>query len=500
MRLSCLRHSIIVLSPKGLLILLLLVGAIRALTLGSYPIFDSTESRYAEIPREMLATGNWITPQLDPSDPFWGKPPLSFWITAISFQALGVSEVSARLPHLLVSFMTVALTWAVGARIFGRANGLLAALILATTGLFHSLAAGVMTDPTLTTCVTLSLCGFALALYEPSGWRRTVWGYAFFAGAALSLLAKGPVGLLLILLPVALWVALTRRWSAVAKGLPWLGGTVVALAIAVPWYVLAEIRTPGFWDYFIIGEHVRRFLVPGWEGDLYGNPHEHTRGFIWLYGAVSTLPWGLYLALFLIDRRREKGALRAFFGEPWRLFFLLWFLSPLLLFTLAGNIIITYTLPGVPGFALLCAQMLPAIGRAPASSGRAPLASHPTGQWASALAAPVCFFIAAVAILPFVGARRSHKQMIEAFQAARPDDGARLMYYDQMPYSADLYSLGVAEMVSEDDRAQWARIAGDKTQDYIVVRERDLSELRAVTNIPLRILHRHGRFLLVTDQ
>ena len=83
---------------------------IRLLLLGSYPLMDQTESRYAEIPREMLVLGDWVTPRLDPVTPFWGKPPLSFWATALSYRIFGVSEFTARLPSFLFSVGVLFLT------------------------------------------------------------------------------------------------------------------------------------------------------------------------------------------------------------------------------------------------------------------------------------------------------------------------------------------------------------------------------------------------------
>jgi 4-amino-4-deoxy-L-arabinose transferase-like glycosyltransferase len=83
--------------------------AVRLLTLSAYPLYDTTEARYAEIARVMLATDNWVTPQIEPGEPFWAKPPLSIWATALSFSVLGINEFAARLPSLLFTLATACL-------------------------------------------------------------------------------------------------------------------------------------------------------------------------------------------------------------------------------------------------------------------------------------------------------------------------------------------------------------------------------------------------------
>jgi len=86
-------------------VILAIIAFSRLATLGAYPLMDATEGRYGEIAREMAVTGNWITPQLEPGEPYWGKPPFYFWLTALSFKLLGTSEFSARLPNLSSGYL-----------------------------------------------------------------------------------------------------------------------------------------------------------------------------------------------------------------------------------------------------------------------------------------------------------------------------------------------------------------------------------------------------------
>jgi len=317
----------------------------RLLTLGAYPLFDNTEARYAEIARKMAQTGNWITPQFDYGVPFWGKPPLSTWATAGLFDMFGVNEFTARLSSLLFCLGVVWLTYYLADRRNGRGHGMAAVLVLSTTALFFVSSGGVMTDPALVLGTTLSMVAF---------WRADesrLWGYLFFAGMAVGLLAKGPVAVVLTMLPVAMWVLVRKNPRETWRRLPWVTGTVLMFALALPWYLAAEHATPGFLDYFIIGEHWKRFTVSGWHGDLYGTAHSMPRGIIWPLWLLAAFPWSLYLlrpASFRMEN--VKGLL----GDGWRSYLLMWVLAPMVFFSFAGNVLWTYVLPGLPAFALLC--------------------------------------------------------------------------------------------------------------------------------------------------
>ncbi|MBC7184497.1 MAG: phospholipid carrier-dependent glycosyltransferase, partial [Marinobacter sp.] len=247
-----------------LLWLLVSVLAIRLGLTAALPFADTTEPRYAEIARIMAETGDWITPWFDYGIPFWGKPPLSFWTQALSFQLFGVTEFAGRLPSWLANLGIVYLVYATTRFLHAtpdseraRTNGLWAALIYSTTALGFLSAGTVMTDSFLVLATTLVLSSLVIRLQGGGA----LWGWAFFIGLALGLLAKGPLTLVLTGLPVFVWVALTRQWQTLWSRLPWIRGTLVMLLLVLPWYILAELKTPGFLDYFIVGEHLKRFLI-----------------------------------------------------------------------------------------------------------------------------------------------------------------------------------------------------------------------------------------------
>lgn len=447
----------------------------RFLTLGAYPLMDTTESRYAEIAREMVATGDWTTPQLDPGDPFWAKPPLSFWLTALSFKAAGIGEVSARLPSLLLAAFTACLVAVLAARLKGVGFGLICALILSTTGLFYVLAGAVMTDLSLMASVTLSMVGFAMALLATTRRQQRVWGLALFAGLGLSLLAKGPVGWVLTLLPIGLWTYWNQQWSRIRETVPWLSGTLLALAIGLPWHIAAEWKTPGFLRYYVVGEHFQRFFIKNWSGDMYGSPHGHIIGTVWAYGFVGTMPWSLLLCGLVLRRPKPRADARAS-SSLWFSYVLLRALAPLLFFTVARNIMTTYVLPGVPGFALATGLCLEdRISRM--ASPKVPWYASRHFLLAMIAFVPLSFSFVGVPILHVASSSRSQKGLVTLFEQDGVDQRADLIYFKEAPYSAQFYSRGHLRVISENDLGTLRAEVDDPDADMFVFLDHDFKRL-----------------------
>nr|MDT0252130.1 phospholipid carrier-dependent glycosyltransferase [Endozoicomonas sp.] len=269
---------------------------IRFFALGAFPLMDTTEARYGEMARLMAETGNWVTPQFDYGIPFWGKPPLFTWMSAAGIEWFGLSEFAVRFPHWLAGIVVIGLM-ALFARKLGF-SALKTSAVMATCGIFLLSAGAVMTDMALTVGVTLAMTGFYRCW---QGEKR--WGYFGFVGLAIGLLAKGPLVLVLIGLAVVPWLIIQhgvkQAFVVLWQRFPLITGSLVMLVIALPWYLLAEQATPGFLDYFIVGEHFKRFLVSGWEGDLYGSAHEEVRGTIWWFWCYSAAPWSIVLPVLL---------------------------------------------------------------------------------------------------------------------------------------------------------------------------------------------------------
>jgi 4-amino-4-deoxy-L-arabinose transferase-like glycosyltransferase len=406
---------------------------VRLISLALVPVADSSEARYADIGRRMLELDDWITPWFDDGVPFWGKPPLYAWMTATGMGVFGIDGFGARLPHFLAGVLVSLVLWDWQRRERGAAQAQLAVALLWATALFYLCAGAVLTDMALLLGLMLAMRGFWRGLHAPPAERRRE-GRLLFVGLAIGLLAKGPIALVLASVPIAVWLLATRDVSRTWLALPWLRGTLAMLAIAVPWYLLAERRTPGFLDYFLIGEHWRRFTAPGWEGDRYGSAHLEPRGMIWVFLLLACLPWPLLLPLLARGRRTRRPAAKPPpGGAPTResLYLWAWALWPCVLFTASRNILWTYVLPGLPALALLGAAWLARDDR-PRRHAR---------LVALGLLITAAVFVGAMTQRTFEGKTKSAHEVIAAFEALR-QPGDELLFVGRRQFSVAFYGRG----------------------------------------------------------
>ena len=306
------------------------------------PLMDQTEARYGNIARIMAETGEWVVLQVDYGVPFWAKPPLSTWASALSVYFFGVHEFFVRLPYLLVC-LGLAL-WIKRYDSDTKKPTYLLPLILLTIPEYFLHAGVVSTDVFLTLSISIVMFSFWEAMQENA---KRLWGYLFFFGLGLGLLAKGPIIILLTLPPIGIWCLWTKNIKSAFLNAPWIGGIFLMLMISVPWYFWAELRSPGFVDYFIVGEHFNRFFNSEWKGDLYGFPKQQPLGMIWLFLVGFTLPWfGVFLRLI-------TRSYRMLFKSKWTAFLLFWLLWTPLFFTTSKSLIHPYIMPVMPPLALL---------------------------------------------------------------------------------------------------------------------------------------------------
>nr|BFD42099.1 glycosyltransferase family 39 protein [Pseudomonas sp. FFPRI_1] len=433
--------------------LLWAILGLRLLSLGLYPLMDTSEARYAEMARKMLELDDWVTPMFDYGVPFWGKPPLAFWSQALSMQLLGVNEFAARFPAWLFHLGSCLLILRFAREERDLRSGLYAAIIFSSTTLGLLGAGVVLTDPAL---------GFALLLASYGFWRAMMhgdrrWALAGFFGLGLGLLAKGPLVVVLVGAQAGLWTLLNRQWQAFWR-LPWLSGLGLMLLVAVPWYGLAELRTPGFLDYFLVGEHWKRYVVSDWAGDLYGSAHARPPGSIWLDLLLALFPWSLWLPILWLQRRHYR-ALPRYYS-----FLALWALITPAFFTLSGNILWTYVLPALPAWSLLLASALHARQPEPGLVAQA-------GALGSSLLLPVVLVLAALQGALFE--RPNNQQpLVAAWKKLQATQPGTLYYWGRRSYSAEFYSAGQARHIEA------LTALPDHGPYYLVRREKDLDPER----------------------
>jgi 4-amino-4-deoxy-L-arabinose transferase-like glycosyltransferase len=314
---------------------------------GHTPFFEPDESRYAEIPREMLATGDLVAPHLN-GYRYYEKPPLHYWAVAASMSLFGEEEWAARLPVKLSAVGMVLVTVLFARRRFGERVALLAGLIVATSFLVVALARLNIIDTPLSLAVSTAAFAFAaFQEHERSGDRGRAGAalYVLHFSCAAAVMLKGLVGLVLPGGAILVWALLSRRIAIVPK-LFSPGPLILFLALVLPWH-LAIARRDGEWfDFYVIGEHFRRYFESGHRRE--GSP----LFFLWaLLGGL--LPWTPYLGrlvgAFPSIRRgewRERG------GEAYLQVF--WILV-VAFFSASQSKLIPYVLPVWPAVAVLVA-------------------------------------------------------------------------------------------------------------------------------------------------
>ena len=450
---------------------------------------DSSESRYAEIARKMLDYNDWTTPWFKPEQAFWGKPPFTFWSIAASFGLFGINELAARLPSLLFTLLTGWILFDWVKRHWDQHTALLAVTIYLSTWVVLYIAGTAITDPFLTFATTLVMVSFwdALHLAEPSkgllikqhrdkdypvktqgfnplktqGFNplktqgsNVMAGMAYtssqtiikpayltWIALALGLLAKGPVALVLCGMACGSWVLIYQQWQNWFISIRLFTGLALMSFIAFPWYFMAEQATPGFIDYFIVGEHFARFTQPAWNGDLYGPVKDQPLGLIWIYFIVALMPWSLFLLPKLLSRHTFTNCRQIYQAAPKKIGYLaLWIIMPLIFFSLAKNILLTYVLPTVPACAVLMALLFKIDRTQAGKTQQKKLLNLTVVQLA--LLATTAFFILVWGTY-YLFERHDHrnqKPLIEHYQALAAKDPGPLVYTGSYRFSAVFYS------------------------------------------------------------
>ncbi|CAI2716989.1 ArnT family glycosyltransferase [Nitrospina watsonii] len=426
----------------GFVIAVLLLRALAAVVV---PIMDDTEARYAEIARKMLADGHWTVPQFDDGVPFWGKPPLAFWLSAGGIALFGAGEFGPRAPILLIAAVLLFLFWRFVEECEDAPTAHLATVLLATSAVFLVSAGAVMTD--LVLLLALFIMMSACWRFSRDGdVRHGLW---MFAALGAGLLTKGLMILAVGGLPIAVWLTLTKKWKPFLARLPWVSGLALAAVIAVPWYVAAELKTPGFLHYFLIGEHFSRFFEPGWEGDRYGWARGQPFGMIWVFYLIGLAPWSVLVPAYLFIKRRGLDWMDSENDGTRRelvLFLLCWVLAPAVLLTFARNIIWTYSLPAVPPAAILLAMTLKG-SRNAESSAPDPL---PKVMTTAAVFLGAVFIAGGFALQnPKWVSQVTYKPFVEQFKSLCPDATCRLWCFGERIHSAEYYLRGQTKRIEQ---------------------------------------------------
>jgi hypothetical protein len=308
----------------------------------SYPLSDPDAGMYADIGWRMAQSGDWITPRFNGLR-YLEKPPLLYWLIALTYRLAGPSAWGAHLWPALSGVAGVFLTYVIGKTLFDATVGLAAGLVLATTVGYVVFARVVSTDLLFTLLLSLSCFAF-LQGYRGRGRRWLLLGYV---SMGLAVMTKGVIGIALPSLIALAFLALRRDLRALGKlGVWW--GLPLALGIALPWHVLVAVRHEGFFSFYVIDNHLLRFL--GRRAFVEDDVPLSWVGFL---GATMTLfgPWSLMLPAAI---RNSLSPLRALGHERQALLLLqLWAGLIVGFFALSPLRLEHYGLPAFPALALL---------------------------------------------------------------------------------------------------------------------------------------------------
>ncbi|WP_323118779.1 glycosyltransferase family 39 protein [Burkholderia alba] len=340
------------LNRAALLLLVAVLALIWFGPLGLRHLIPSDEGRYAEMAREMFATGDWITPRYN-GYKYFEKPPLQTWLNALTFAWFGLGEWQARLYTALASFTGVLLVGYTGARVFNPLAGFFAALVLATSPYWNLMGHFNALDMGLSFWMAVTLCALLLAQRPglPAGAARG-WMWLCWAGMAFAVLSKGLVGLILPGAVLVLYTIVSRDW-ALWKRLYLVSGLAIFLAITAPWFVLVQQRNPEFFDFFFVVQQFRRYLTP-----------EQNRPGPFYYFVpvllVGLLPW---LSVGFQSIRQALRMPRQPNGFAPMVLLLIWSAFIFLFFSASHSKLISYVLPVMPALALVIGAYLPLVTR-----------------------------------------------------------------------------------------------------------------------------------------
>jgi 4-amino-4-deoxy-L-arabinose transferase-like glycosyltransferase len=319
--------------------------------LGRLPLVEPDEGRNAEVGREMVVSGDWITPHFN-GFAYLDKPAAHFWMVAASLETFGVSEGAARVPSALMGLATLLLVWFLARRMFGDSTGLRAGMVFAACPLALVLAREVIFDMTLTFLVTVAMVAFWLA--EESDFRGPWFDALMFAAMGLAVITKGFVGILIPLIGLLIYEAARGRWREWLR-LQWGWGLLVFLAAALPWFIAVSVGNPDFPRYAFWNESLKRFTT--------GAAH---RGGGFLYYIPVFLggffPWSFFLLLAGGNRLRRWRELKQEAGRP-ILFLLCWAAWVFVFFTFSHSKLPAYFLPAVVPLSILMGLVWRDVGK-----------------------------------------------------------------------------------------------------------------------------------------
>ena len=308
------------------------------------PLMEPDEGRYAEIPREMWSSGDWVTPRLSGLK-YFEKPPLQYWATAATYSVFGVCEFSSRLFALTTAFLCLPLVYLFAARVYGStAIATTAVLLLASNPVFVIIGQIDLLDSAFAFFLTAAVLALSLASEARSGSSpERKWALLMWASLALAVLSKGVAAVVLCGLTLVFYSVFSRDFEPWRR-LHWRWGVPLFSLIVSPWFVAVAVSNPEFLRFFFVHEHFSRFLTT-----------THARTGPWWYFLpllfMALLPWTSSIGAALRSARRPVVRDS---GRAQRLLWT-WCCVVTLFFSASQSKLAPYILPIMPALAIALA-------------------------------------------------------------------------------------------------------------------------------------------------
>ena len=317
--------------------------------LGNVGLLEPDEGRYSEIPREMIESSDWIVPKLN-GVLYFEKPPLVYWLVAISFKVFGYNEFAGRFPGAFLGAIGIFLTYFLARRMYGKKCAFYSSLILLTSLEYFFVSRIILLDIPLAFFITLTFSSFYF--YLTSEKRSKFWLILFYIGMALGTLTKGPVAIVLPVGILFVFLLLTSNLKYFISDKTHFAGLAVFSVLTVPWFILVTIREPSFFNFFFIREHVLRFLT---------NEHNRNEPFYYFFLIILAgfFPWIVYIP-FSLKRYLKVFPLSVFKDKELNkfLFLFLWSAGIFGFFSISGSKLVAYIVPIFPAISIMAGLLI----------------------------------------------------------------------------------------------------------------------------------------------
>ena len=331
-----------------ILAILIVFALFYAIGIGSHALFTPDEGRYSEVAREMVASGDYITPRLN-GVAFLDKPALYYWLQASAIHLFGLKDWALRFWPATLGIFGALVTYIVGRRLYNRRAGILAAIMLATSPLYYGAAHYANLDLEVAVLISTSLLCFIAAMQSVTSLSKNGFLYTAYFFAGLAVLTKGLIGIAFPALIIGAWIAMTGRWRTLLH-MRVLSGLCLFALIVVPWYYLVQQANPEFLHFFFVTQQVSRFLTTQDFND---------KAPVWFYVPVVLLglmPWSIFL--FQALSKKIRAIWQAKSQHAVDLYLLIWFFVVFVFFSIPRSKTVGYILPLFPVGALLIGSYL----------------------------------------------------------------------------------------------------------------------------------------------